>query len=164
MKYSEYKDKIKSGDLLVWGSTSSGQQTGLLTKIIRLMTMSEYSHVGIAYVDTGRPLVFEAVIPHVRLYPLRINEPFYHIPIDVNWNDGSLNFLLSKVGQEYSVLDAIRGYFGKPNVDNKWQCVELADAFYKNSGMDFGDVYTPSTLVEAVLSQRDTSITLIDKP
>ena len=84
--------------------------------------------------------------------------------MNVDWNDDSLNFLLSKVGEEYSVLDAIRGYFGKPSDDNKWQCVELADAFYRNYGIDVGDVYTPSTLVEAILSQRDTSITRIDKP
>lgn len=164
MKFSEHKDKIKSGDLLVWGSSSSNRQSGFFTTLIRLMTMSEYSHVGIAYVETGRPLVFEAVIPYVRLYPLRIDRPFYHIPMNVDWNDESLNFLLSKVGEEYSVFDAIRGYFGKPAEDNKWQCVELAEAFYKTFGLTFGETYTPSTFVEAVLTQRDASITRIDQP
>lgn len=164
MKFSDYKHQIKSGDLLIWSDKKSSGLEEVVEKIIRFFTMSEYVHVGIAFCETKRPMIFEAVFPSVRLYPLKVNRPFFHIPMDVEWNDALFTFMMDNIGNSYSVLDAIRGYISKPNPDNQWQCVELASAFYKLAGIDFGEAYTPSTFVDAVLTQKDVSLTLIDKP
>ena len=69
-KYSEYRDQIKSGDLLAWSHRGFRSWHDFKVQAVRLFTQSEYSHVGIAWVVGGRVFVIEAVEPRVRIFPL----------------------------------------------------------------------------------------------
>lgn len=153
-KYSEYRSSIKSGDLLVWKVTSNKTISKITSTIIRLFTLSEYTHVGIAWYIGNRLFVIEACSAGIRLLPLSQCTSFYHIPMYVNWKAEYENALLSEIGTSYSYIDAIKGYLKilKPNGNNSWQCAELANYFYKVTGRDYEDNLTPSTLVSAVLN------------
>lgn len=146
------RQDIKTGDMLIWSKDSRSLLSNLFLKLIRLATMSEYAHVGTALWLEGRLYVVEATIPMVRLAPIRDDEEFYFISMDVNWNRQAEDFLLDKVGLFYSILDSIRAQFGITTArDDKWQCVEISNYLYKELGIDLGDVFTPSKIVEAAL-------------
>lgn len=51
------KDKLQNGDL-IFQTSQSGQ-----SKAIQLATGSKYSHVGVIYLESGKPYVLEAVQP-----------------------------------------------------------------------------------------------------
>lgn len=152
MDYSTFRPQIQTGDLLAWSTHRAKGLHRLVNNLIRIFTMSEYCHVGIAWVIGDRVFVIEAVQPCVRIFPLSGETPFYHIDMGSKINDEQLNFLLSRVGEPYSLPQAIRAYFGKPKADKAWQCAELCATFYKKIGINLRDAWTPSTLVEAVLS------------
>lgn len=167
MHYSTYRQEIQSGDLLAWTSTSKQWPMALAEKIIRLFTLSEYCHVGIAWVIGDRVFVIEAVNPKVRIYPVSNDLPCYHVPMFIPWTDALLSFLLEKVGSEYSVVQAIQAYFGKPRADKQWQCAELVNTFYQKAGVTLGDAWTPSEVVNAALEHTSAnnfaSIRLVER-
>lgn len=163
MNYEAYRKNIKTGDLLVWSNQGS---SGFVQWIIRLFTLSEYCHVGVAWVIGNRIMIIEAVRPYVRIFPLSRSLPFYHVRMHLDVKEEHLTKLLSRVGDSYSMRDAIVSYFKKPSVDNEWQCVELTKDFYRQFGLDFKDAWTPSHLVESLLSQSSPekcySLCLVD--
>jgi hypothetical protein len=166
--YENYRSKIKSGDLLVWGTPPSSSIYSKLTHtFIRLFTLSEYSHVGIAWVVGERLFVIEATFPRVQIFPLSKYDEFYHIPIDFEWREEYLVYLLELVGCKYSLSDCVRGYLGEPTEDqSRWQCAELAHYFYtKTNILKLGNCFTPSTLVREILSSdKATTIKYISNP
>lgn len=157
--YDMHRSQIRSGDLLVWSKNRSSKFSNFLLFIIKLFTQSTYAHVGVAWKIGNRLFVIEATIPQVRIVPVSKNDEFYHIPINIQWKKDYEIFLLDKIGLSYSVFDAINAFFGKRlEKDDRWQCAELANEFYRSIGLDFKDAYTPSDLVESVLDLEDTSI------
>lgn len=155
MEYSVYRSRIKTGDLLAWSTHQAKGFHLLVNKLIRLFTMSEYSHVGVAWVIGDRIFIIEAVQPVVRIYPLSNEVPFYHVGMNLKINEDSFNYLLSRVGEPYSLWQAVSAYFGKPKADKQWQCAELVSSFYKRVGLNLKNSWTPSTLIAAVLSLND---------
>lgn len=157
--YQDKRSEIRSGDLLAWSVSSLRGIDNVAPNVIRLFTRSEYNHVGIAWVVGDRVFVIEATPPMVRIFPLAKLVPFYHIPMEIEWKPDYENYLLSKVGDKYSIWQAIRSYFGKPDKDDRWQCAEFAASFYDlvKSGVVF-DKITPAGVVEAILAQKDTSV------
>jgi len=155
-------DQIKSGDLLIWYDNYSTWYNNILLYIVRLFTRSEYGHVGVAWVICDRVFVIEATMPVIRIMPVTLDRPFYRIAMNIDWNKEYESFLIEKVGLDYSLLDAIRAYFGKTLADDdKWQCAELALAFYKLTGINLNNEYTPSELVKALLSKHHKSLEYI---
>lgn len=152
MDYLLYRSQIKTGDLLVWSTHRAKGLHLFVNKLIRLFTLSEYCHVGVAWVVGERVFIVEAVQPCVRIYPLSNEIPFYHVQMDLHVNDDAINYLLSRVGEPYSIWQAIRAYFGKPKADKQWQCAELVTSFYKRLGVNLKNTWTPSALVDGVLS------------
>lgn len=162
--YANYRQNIRSGDLLVWSNPSDNLLSRIFFTIIRFFTLSEYVHVGIAYRLNHELYVVEAVMPEIKLTLLTDEDKFWHIPMFIDWRQDYADFLLDKLGQPYSVLDAIKGYFGSIGArDSKWQCAELAITFYRLTGIDLGANYTPSKLVTAVLEKLDTNLTYVGK-
>lgn len=154
LDYEEHRDQIYSGDLLAYSTNKKNVITRVITNIIRLFTKSEFSHIGIALKLNNRLYVVEATKPTVRLVPVSEKTEFYHIPMFIDWKKEYETFLMDKIGCEYSVIDGIRAFFGIPTKrDDKWQCAELANAFFKYIGLDFGNNYTPSKLVKAVMKK-----------
>ncbi len=80
MKYSELRDTIKTGDLLAWSEGGDWKSwRNIQLNLVRMGTMSDYNHVGVAYVVGGRVFVVESVVPYVRIYPLSRLLPFFYI-------------------------------------------------------------------------------------
>jgi hypothetical protein len=152
--YVNYRDSIKSGDLLAWGSPPSSILHKVINTFIRLFTLSEFAHVGVAWVTDGRVFVIEATFPRVQISPLSKCDQFYHIPLKIEWKHEYATVLLELVGCGYSIKDCVRGYLGKITDDkNKWQCAELAHYFYTKTGiLKLGNCCTPSSLVNCILS------------
>lgn len=152
MTYDRFRHQIKTGDLLAWSTHRDRGLRRIINNLIRIFTMSEYCHVGIAWVVGDRIFIVEAVRPAVRIFPLSNEVPFFHIAMNLDVQDKWLNYLLSRVGEPYSVWQAIRTYFGKPKADKQWQCAEFTANFFKQCGISLRNAWTPSTLVNAVLS------------
>jgi len=165
MEHVEYPDKrsdIKSGDLLVWSNYSNSTVNYILLSIVRYFTMSEYAHVGIAMWDKGRLYVVEAVYPKITANILSESDSFYHIPMKVEWKEEYYQYLKNKIGERYSFIEVFRSYFNIKLKDNKqWQCVELANKFYKLTGYYLGEEYTPSKFVNNILRKCNTTIQYI---
>lgn len=176
VEYNHHIANIKTGDLLAWSVRKWESKADITSQIIRLAIRSEYCHVGIALVIAGRTFVVEAVPPAVRMYPLYKLLPFYHLAIpergyfnneayrldffqeDIIANRPSAEeFLLDLIGDEYSNLQAFLSAFTKPKKDKLWQCAELVNYFYKEMGLDIGDIYIPSDIVEAIQGISDVT-------
>ena len=159
--YENYRNKIKSGDLIAWTSTGFSYLS-IMGQIVRMFTRSEYSHVAVAWWSGDRLFIIEAIPPQVRIYPLSERGPFYHIPMNIDWKDEMASYLLSRVGQPYSIFEAIKAYFTKPDNNNTWECAELCNRFYTSIGLDMGNNYIPSTLVQDALSRENASLNYIE--
>ena len=163
MDYKEYHSNIKSGDLIVFSATKIRTTYDLLSYIVRLFTMSEYNHVGIAWAIGDRNLIVEAQVPEIKISPLKKLGSFYHVPMDVNFTDEALEILLDKVGQKYSYLEAIKAYFKKNDYTNDdWICVDYVKYFYESIGIDIGDVHTPSDVVKSIIRNHNKSLHYVE--
>lgn len=155
------RDSIKTGDLLAWSDYSRGHSSFWL-KVVRFLTSSEYGHVSVAWRINGVLFHVEAVMPKIRLTPVREDESFFHLPIakEVPQDINMELYFSDKIGKDYSVVDAIRAYFGlSVKDDDKWQCAELAADFYKHHGLDLGaKPVTPSGVVYAALNEAGVSL------
>ena len=160
--YCSIRENIKSGDLLIWGENKLSPVSNAILHLIRILTLSDYAHVGIAWRMGGRLFVIEATIPEIRISAVSNLEEFYFVNMNVDFNEPLENWLLSKIGLKYSFKDALRACFGKTCVDDdEWQCAELANHFYKLSGKDFGAAYTPGQLVYAAAEAPGRPITRV---
>lgn len=153
MKYSDARPLIRSGDLLAWSHRAPWYRSWHDFKIamVRMFTMSEYSHVGTAWVVGGRVFVIEAVMPLVRIYPLSKLGEFYWMQLEAEWSEATLEYALSKVGEPYSQLQAMQAFFHLPSADALWECAELARAIAAHDGIDLGNKATPTAVVYAAL-------------
>lgn len=164
VSYQQRRERIKTGDLLVWKKDQQSKLSNLFLKVVRTATLSEFAHVGIALRIGKRLFVVEATIPKVRIAPVSCKDEFYHIPMGVSPNEADIDFLLDAVGLDYSLIDAIRAYLGHRLKDrNRYQCVELAMEFYKRLKVDVDCDATPAEFVNHVLMLNETSITLVKK-
>lgn len=146
-KYEQIRSLIKSGDILAWTHRGWGSWHDIQIQLVRFFTRSEYSHVATAWVVGERVFVIEAVQPKVRIYPLSALGEFYWISLDTEFKDSTLEYALSKVGNDYSKLQAVLAPFDEPSDDNKQQCAELTARIARVNGTDLGRVYTPSAIV-----------------
>ena len=162
MKYADARPLIRSGDLLAWSHRAPWYRSWYDFKIalVRMFTMSEYSHVATAWVVGGRVFAIEAVMPLVRIYPLSKLGEFYHLPLGAKFDDDVLEFALSKVGEPYSQVQAMQAFFHLPSDDGLWECAELVRKLAMLEGIDLGLNATPSEIVLAA-QVRGVSCTLV---
>lgn len=155
MKYSEARPSIRTGDLLAWSHRRPWFRSWYDFKIamVRAFTQSEYSHVGTAWVISDRVFVIEAVVPKVRIYPLSKTGEFYWVPLSANVTTDTESYMLSKVGEDYSQLQAIEAFFKLPSADSLWECAELSRDYAKHYGVDLGNKATPTALVREAMLQ-----------
>lgn len=154
MKYSTVRPAIKSGDVLAWSHRKLRSWYDFKIMLVRLFTMSEYSHVGLAVVMGGRVWVLEAVTPRIRLVPLSNLLPCYVVSGNKMTKE-EINSALDWVGRgdvEYSQIEAIKGYLGKNDrADGAVQCAELVNIIL---GLPCRD--TPSATVAYMLENGST--------
>jgi len=93
-----------------------------------MMTRSEWSHTGLAWVIAGRVFVIEAVGSGVRIFPLSRAGNFTLVRRGI-FTGAQEEFALAQVGKRYSKLDALRSFFGASDAtDGRWFCSELVCA------------------------------------
>ena len=172
MKYSDYRKNIKAGDVIATSHRAPWYRSWYDFKIavVRAATKSTYSHVGIIANCGGRLMVLEAVEPFVRIYPLSniANEvgEFYHIPTPAKIDFegcGALDFALSKVGQPYSQIDAVRSVFTRLKSDSRWECAEYVQSCLKAAGIDISDVKSTPEEVVLALQKMGAACILVEK-
>lgn len=150
--YKDIRSNIKSGDLIAWSQRKWDSLHNIEMQLIRIITRSEYVHVGTTWVVGERIFVIDAVMPKVRIFPLSNLLPFYLIPLNSPWKKETEDFAIAQVGKDYSLLQAIQSVLKKPNLDDNWQCAELVHEIMKSDGIDLGEIYTPSELVNNALN------------
>lgn len=154
MRYENARSLMRSGDIIAF------RHDNLASRIVRAATGSDYSHVGVVWPVAGRVMILEAVIPKIRIFPLSKLLPFYWVSLDTPLTNEAEEYALSRVGEEYSVMEAIRGYFGFTEVNHKWQCAEYVKAVLNNSLLRFYGNDTPSILVNEAL-QKEGILTMV---
>lgn len=156
MKYSEFREQIRSGDLLAWSHRGWSSWYDIKVQAIRVFTQSEYCHVGMALVLGGRVWVIESVTPLVRLVPLSNLLPFYHINLHRFhlWQE-DIEHALSYVGNDeylYSQIEAIKAFFETNDPENKkLECAEFVKMIWNRAGLVVPGRDVPSDLVRETL-------------
>ena len=159
--YADVRDSLKSGDLIFishnkWASLYDAQ-----VMIVRLASLSEFSHVALVVEIGGRKFVTEAVSPLVRLMPLSnyAEDGFYVASTDVPMTEDELEFLMSKIGNgKYSKWEAIKAWFNKINIgqDGVWECAEYVLAARRLSNCNLGNRAVPAAIAKEILLQGKT--------
>lgn len=148
--YTHCRDAIKSGDLLAWSHHGFRSWYDWKIQLVRMVTRSEYSHVGIAWVISGRVFVIESVTPFVRIVPLSNLLPCYWVHLPVQWDVEAEEYALSLVGNaHYSMWEAVRAFFGLEDNPDAWECAELVKAVYARCGLALDGRATPSDVMLA---------------
>jgi hypothetical protein len=158
MKYSEIRETIKTGDLIAWseaGDWSSWRNWQL--NFVRMGTMSEYNHVGIAYVIGGRVFVVDAVVPNVRIFPLSKLTPFRYIRTPFIFDNYVEEFMLLHVGTPYSKWEAFKAAFtSDTNNDKVIQCAKLVNKVFGQINPRYLSIRdTPHATVNLTMDEYD---------
>lgn len=158
MSYAAERSNIRSGDLLAWGHEAWRSWHDLEVQAVRMCTRSEYAHVAVAWRMAGRVWVIEAVVPHIRVFPLSRLLPAYWLCGERRnaWTHDIEESVIKIVGQDYSKWEAVRAFFGKvvTGENAKWQCAETAA--YLRAALTLQDCQpqTPTKLVYEALRAR----------
>ena len=145
MKYDIARKSMSPGDIVAF------KHSDIMSKIIILSTGYDCSHVGLVWRAGERVFVIEAVMPMIRIYPLSKLLPFRWIAMDKPMSADGEEYALSRVGEKYSVSEAVRGDFGMASNNNRWQCAEFVRAVLNHSGWKFDNRDTPGDLVVAAI-------------
>lgn len=163
--FSEYwRDNIKSGDFIAYTSKYKTGWSSLWGFLISFFTLSRYSHVGIALRLGERVFLASADLPEVKLEPLYKTRPFYHVSMNVEWNDKFTEEIIKHIGEKYSIIEAIRGMFKIHNESNdKWFCTEFVKVMYEKLGiMTFEGDMTPEGMVKELLEKENKKLVYVD--
>jgi hypothetical protein len=158
MKWEDAKKIIKSGDIVACSHQPWATISDIQSHIVRIVTQSEYSHVAVAWLPPdGDPHVIEAVVPCVTLSPLEryLDYGFFLIQIpDKPMTQEEESYGMSKLGEEYSKLEAIEGQFDLLAIggSDRWECAELTICMRRLSGLELGAKATPAAVVQRALS------------
>jgi uncharacterized protein YycO len=166
VKYDAARELMATGDLLAWSHRPWHSWYDFQIQMVRMFTQSEYSHVGVAWVTEGRVFVIEAVSRGVCITPLSNTGEFYWVPCQHEAKNMTIDWLMQQVGKPYkNKLQMVMDFFtGKPTKQvDRFQCSELANEFYSNSGLFLNAENTPSSIVNAALRMWNTSLVLIEK-
>jgi hypothetical protein len=153
VNYSEYRNNIKNGDLLVWSPGKIRSFTDFYLKMVGVLLRTKYVHTGIALWTNDRLFSFEANIPTVKLALLSDKNNFYHIPLDLDWKDKYTEFAYKELGKRYDLIDLIKFLVGIRNDEDSWYCSELTAKFYRDIGVidDYSYGITPHVLTEKIM-------------
>ena len=159
MNYLDIRDQIKSGDVIAQSHRQWGTLHDLQVQAVRIATMSEYSHVGIAWVVAGRVFILEAVSAVVRIFPLSRAGDFFLLDRGL-WSDEAEARAMKHVGAPYSKIDAVRSFFGlSDDTDDAWFCSEYVCSVL---GIHL-DKPTPAALVRYLLDREGLTLSSVNQ-
>lgn len=151
--YPQWRDQIKSGDLLAWSGRSA------IGVGIRALTASSWSHVGIAHVLKNRVWILEArEFAGVQHVPLSSYLGCAWVPTGANWTDSVDDYAIKKVGKVgYAYAKALIAWYslvsGKriqldPEADTQI-CSSFVPILLRKAGVAMPDrLMTPSECVD----------------
>ena len=154
--YSEYRDKIKDGDILFYSCDGS-----LTSKIVSKWTKSEYTHVGMAYTIGNRVFVIESYPGvGVRMVPMSLRIPHTVVSMGFVWNDNADVVAMNNMMKPYGWLDLVKAAFGWKIFSSKgFICTEYVVDIAKTLGFVFKeDKLRPIDLYQE-LKEREFSET-----
>lgn len=160
-EYEAYRKNIKSGDIIALQHRGWKTLYDWQVQMVRLFTRSNYSHVGLVWRVSGRLMVIESVTPVVKLTPLSeyAKEGFYIIGLKKSISSAELEFALGQVGKgKYSKWQAVLAFLRKLKIgsDNLWSCAEFLIKCRSLSGVELGQIATPTKVVEKALETGAT--------
>jgi hypothetical protein len=158
MKYSEFKEVCRSGDLIFVSHREWNTLSDIESQVVRIATESEFSHVCVAYLHNGEPCTIESVVPAVTVSSLEkyATQGFYWVSVaDKPMTPLEEEYGLSQIGKPYSKLEAVEGYFDLIEIggSENWFCAEITIAMRRLSGLDLGGHCTPSAVAKNALAK-----------
>lgn len=146
--YSQVRDKIKTGDMLLWSAKGGwGNRHDIETSIVKISTESQWTHVGVAWVDHGRVFVMDLTTRGCAPRPLSKDAPFWWIPAPRELSEEALQYAFSRFGEmTYSKWQAVLGQLRKLTIgdDMLGQCSEFAIEVWRVDRMAPTNIATPA--------------------
>lgn len=152
--YSNIRNEIRTGDLIIWKTTAVEDIFDLFLLLYQKIFKAKWTHMAIATRMESRVLLTEATPPVSRLFPLSAkNRDFYWIKTNIEERDSHIAYLLTLLGREYSILDFFRSKLKIKLSSKQDYCSDLASEFYNEIGyIDDEDAgVTPDALVAAIM-------------
>ena len=157
MRYEDARPQIRDGDLIAF------RGTGLISRLIRRVTMGGFTHVGIAWrwPDADRLFLLEAKeLSGIQLRALSNVGDFSWITTGASWTDEAYHAAVEELGKPYSYLDAVRAGIGRPMKGKAGICSAYARQRLRDCGLLIPDaVQHPQALVEWVQAENPQSVT-----
>lgn len=151
MKYADARPLIKSGDIIAYTHRGVRSWYDFKVWLVRLFGQTEYTHVAVAWVVAGRVFLLESVGTGVRIFPLSLDLPCYHLT-GYGLGYDQLEFAISQAGKPYSYIDCAEGYLGVKDDDTStWMCAK-----YVCKVLGLKCKQTPSDVVAYLLWQGST--------
>ena len=152
-------DTIKTGDMIAWDYYPYSGFSNRLIKTIASMTKAPFGHVGVAWRLQNELFVVEATIPRIQVMWLGGHKNYCYLPMNIDPPPVAIEFLKSKVGLEYSLMDAARSYLGKVvEDDDRYQCAEFTSEFYQTAGLELDTDGSLNALIESCLQHNGRKI------
>jgi hypothetical protein len=165
-QYKQQRPQFRSGDIFAQSHGGWGSWKDIKVMLVRVFTLSTYSHVGVIEVDPtdGRVYAIEAVQPVVHRVPLSTIGSFYHLPMrGAKWDWRADAAVKSALGTPYSEWDAIRAFFSPLPAWTVTECAALTREIEMRCGVDLGPMSRPDAVVQRSL-ELGSSITFIKQP
>ena len=167
MKYLEVRDKIKTGDMLLWTDHKGGGFRAIIERwIVRHGTASTYTHVGVAWVDNGRCWVMEITTKGCAPRLLSSVLPFDWAPAPKELSDDALKYAFSCFGVWiYNRWQAILGQLQRLVIgqDKEGQCAEFSLCVWDVDGIAPTNIATPGACATGALEVWNSSITRVSE-
>jgi hypothetical protein len=159
--YAEVRPELRTGDVLCF----RGRKLG--SALIRWVTASRYSHVGLVYCFEGRVYCLEAVASGVRLiimselvrrYAGGID--YFAIPeANLQQREGAIGFAFEQLGKLYNRAGLARFIWflwsgsrvrRRSRARNQWFCSEIVNEAYRRQGLPLVTVTSAYTSPEDI--------------
>ncbi len=164
--YESIRPQLRSGDLIATTHTGMRSFHDLLVWLVRVIGATEYAHVAVVWRILDRVFVIESVDPLVRIVPLShfAEKGFYWLPTEDLMTEAELQCLLARVGKtKYSRWQAVLGKLRRLTIgaDDATQCAEMVIECRSKSGVDLGQVATPSHVVKAAQAIQGIAVRFV---
>lgn len=165
-EYEHIRDRIKSGDMLLWRDHKGGPLRGIVERwIVRHGTASPYTHVGVAWADHGRLWVMDITTKGCAPRLLSTCGDFDWAPAPMELSERALAFAHGCFGEwVYSRYQAVMGALKRLTigVDTVGQCAEYSLAVWQIDGMAPTEQATPGACADGALKTWGSALIYVN--
>lgn len=145
--YSDVREKLKSGDMVLWAAEPEGySQHDMETHLVKMATESQWTHVGVLWVEHGRVFVMDLTTKGCAPRPLSEDLPVFIIPSPAPLSEMALRYAFSRFGRMvYSKWQALLGFMKRLTIgdDMSGECAEFVLEVYGVDGIAPTQIATP---------------------